>query len=215
MLSLMVKRQIAATYSSAGDGVTQEIGNEKRASRRSKWSLRYIEVMATAPQFLTVEEFDKLYGSESGWEYWYGKAVRKPVPDKLHALLQRILMQLLSAAGYESGGEFDFKARRDWQPRPDVAILPEGDERFPTTLSLVIEILSDDQTKELTEKCRNYEETGVSHIFVFDPTARVIYRWQRGLVETQDLELPNGSLISGTAIWRELQAAKTRLKMTL
>ncbi len=51
---------------------------------------------------------------------------------KLHALLQRILMQLLGAAGYEYGGEFDFKARRDWQPRPDVAILPEGDERYPT-----------------------------------------------------------------------------------
>ncbi len=109
--------------------------------------------MATAPPFLTVEEFDKLYGSESGWEYWYGRAVRKPVPDKLHALLQRILMQLLSAAGYESGGEFDFKARRDWQPRPDVAILPEGDERYPTKLSLVIEIRSEDQTKELIEKC--------------------------------------------------------------
>jgi len=177
--------------------------------------LRYIEVMATAPQFLTVEEFDKLYGSESGWEYWYGKAVRKPVPDKLHALLQRILMQLLSAAGYESGGEFDFKARRDWQPRPDVAILPEGDERYPTKLSLVIEIRSEDQTKELIEKCRNYEQTGVSHIFVFDPAACVIYRWEKDLVEKQDLELPNGSLIAGTTIWRELQAAKTRLKMTL
>ena len=55
--------------------------------------------MATAPPFLTVEEFDKRYGSESGWEYWYGRAVCKPVPDKLHALLQRILMQLLSASG--------------------------------------------------------------------------------------------------------------------
>ncbi len=39
--------------------------------------------MSTAPQFLTVEEFDQRYGSESGWEYWYRNAVRKPVPDKL------------------------------------------------------------------------------------------------------------------------------------
>ena len=178
-------------------------------------SLRYIEFMATAPQFLTVEEFDKRYGSESGWEYWYGKAVRKPAPDKLHALLQKILMRLLDAAGYESGGEFDFKARRDWQPRPDVAILPEGDERYPAKLSLVIEILSDDQTKQLIDKCRNYQQAGVSHVFVFDPTGQVIYRWKEGLVETRDLELPNGSLIAGAAIWQELQAAKTRLKMTL
>jgi Uma2 family endonuclease len=171
--------------------------------------------MATAPPCLTVEEFDRLYGSESGWEYWYGRAVSKPVPDKLHALLQRILMQLLSAAGYESGGEFDFKARRDWQPRPDVAILPEGDERYPTKLSLVIEIRSEDQTKDLIEKCRNYEQAGVSHIFVLDAVAQVIYRWEKDLMETQDLELPNGSLIAGTAMWQELQAAKARLKMTL
>jgi Uma2 family endonuclease len=150
--------------------------------------------MVTAPQFLTIEEFDRLYGSESGWEYWYGRAVRKPAPDKLHALLQRILMQLLSAAGYESGGEFDFKARRDWQPRPDVAILPEGDERYPTKLSLVIEIRSEDQTRELIEKCRNYEQAGASHIFVVDPVAQVIYRLGKELVETPDLKLPMGVL---------------------
>lgn len=172
--------------------------------------------MATAPQFITLKEFDARYGSESGWEFWYGNAVRKPVPDKLHALLQRILMQLLSAAGYESGGEFDFKARRDWQPRPDVAILPEGDERYPTRLPLVIEIRSDDQTNNLIEKCRNYEEASVSHIFVLDPAAQFIYRWEeKGLMEKQDLELPNGSLIAGATIWQELRAAKTRLKMTL
>jgi hypothetical protein len=45
--------------------------------------------------------------------------------------------------------------------------------------------------------------------------AQVIYRWGKDLVEAQDLELPNGSLIAGTAIWQELQAAKKRLKMTL
>jgi hypothetical protein len=43
----------------------------------------------------------------------------------------------------------------------------------------------------------------------------VILRWEKDLVETQDLELPNGSLIAGTAVWKELQEAKMRLKMTL
>jgi Uma2 family endonuclease len=86
----------------------------------------YIELMATAPQLLTVEEFDKRYGSESGWEYWYGRALRKPVPDKLHALLQRILMQLLNAAGYESGGEFDFKARRTGSLDPPLPFFRKG-----------------------------------------------------------------------------------------
>ena len=39
------------------------------------------------------------------------------------------------------------------------------------------------------------------------PVAQVIYRWEKELLETQDLELPNGSLIADTAIWQELQAA--------
>ncbi len=79
----------------------------------------------------------------------------------------------------------------------------------------MIEIQSQDQTRELIKKCRNYEQAGVTHIFVVDPTAQLIDRWEKYLVEKQDLELPNGSLIAATAIWQELQAAKTRLKMTL
>ena len=79
----------------------------------------------------------------------------------------------------------------------------------------MIEIRSEDQTTELIEKCRNYEQAGVSHIFVVDPVAQVIYRWEKELVVMPDLELPNGSFVGAAAIWQELQATKLRLKMTV
>ena len=44
------------------------LGHQARQSADKDCLSRYLEVMTTAPQFLTVEEFDKLYGSESGWE---------------------------------------------------------------------------------------------------------------------------------------------------
>ena len=77
--------------------------------------------MATAPQtLLTLEEFDARYGSEPGWEYWFGEAVRKPVPTWYHGVLQVVLANLLLEAGYFSGSEIDLKVDPRWQPRPDV-----------------------------------------------------------------------------------------------
>jgi hypothetical protein len=35
------------------------------------------------------------YAHENGWEYWFGEAVRKPVPTWLHAILQGLLAELL------------------------------------------------------------------------------------------------------------------------
>jgi hypothetical protein len=40
---------------------------------------------------LTAAEFEELYGNLPGYEYWFGEARRKPVPTRLHGLLQLIL----------------------------------------------------------------------------------------------------------------------------
>ena len=96
--------------------------------------------MATAPQtLLTLEEFDARYGSEPGWEYWFGEAVRKPVPTWYHGVLQVVLANLLLEAGYFSGSEIDLKVDPRWQPRPDVL------------------------------KCRLYQRIGIPAIYVADP----------------------------------------------
>ncbi len=44
--------------------------------------------MPPAGTQLTINEYDALYGGEPGWEYWFGEARRKPVPTKLHGVLE-------------------------------------------------------------------------------------------------------------------------------
>ncbi len=161
--------------------------------------------MATAPQHLTVEEFERLYGHESGWEYWFGKAVRKPMPTWAHGILQQLIAELICEAGYVTGPEIDLRARSDWRPRPDVSCVRKREGRYPSTLDIAIEILSDDEGRYILEKCRNYEKVGIPQIFVLDPETRLIYGWNKGLVELSDLRLSNGVTIAAETIWREFE----------
>jgi hypothetical protein len=55
--------------------------------------------MAPSATSLTLDEYDRVYGSEAGWEYWFGEARPKPVPTHLHGLLQILLGELLRMAG--------------------------------------------------------------------------------------------------------------------
>jgi hypothetical protein len=63
--------------------------------------------MATAPHYLTVDEFERLYGHENGWEYWFGKAVRKPIPTWAHGILQQLVAELILEAGYVLVGVYE------------------------------------------------------------------------------------------------------------
>ena len=54
--------------------------------------------MAPTATHLTVDEYDRLYGHESGWEYWFGEARRKPAPTYLHGILAGLLLDLLRRA---------------------------------------------------------------------------------------------------------------------
>jgi Uma2 family endonuclease len=161
---------------------------------------------ATTPTHLTLEEFEARYGSEPGWEYWFGKAVRKPVPDWFHAVLQILLGELLYRAGYLSGAELDLRAMPDWRPRPDISGALKFEGRYPTRLDIAIEILSENQEAYIREKCEGYGCIGIPQIFVFDPDKRTIVTWDHTAHRYQpvrDLHLINGSEISGESIWRE------------
>jgi Uma2 family endonuclease len=63
--------------------------------------------MAAAPQHLSLEEFDRLYGHDQKpyYEYWFGQAIQKPVPNIIHSLLQAIMAILLREIGLLSGPE--------------------------------------------------------------------------------------------------------------
>ena len=77
--------------------------------------------MAAAPQHLTLEEFDRLYGGQKPYhEYWFGQAVQKPVPNRIHALLQYILSKLLEEIGLIPGAEVRLMLSEEAQPLPDL-----------------------------------------------------------------------------------------------
>ncbi len=73
--------------------------------------------MLSASEKLTVAEFEKHYGLEKlNYEFWDGAAVQKSVPTWVHGLLQRIIMGLLSSAGYKAGSEVKLKIDPDFHP---------------------------------------------------------------------------------------------------
>ena len=128
---------------------------------------------------LTVEEYDRLYGSEIGWEYWFGEARRKPVPTYLHGILSFLLAELLRQAGYFVSGESDLKIASDWQPRPDVyGVLEEIEGKYVTKpVDVVFEELSKDD--DTLTKCQHYTRIGIPQVFLFDPDEETIFGMER------------------------------------
>jgi hypothetical protein len=161
---------------------------------------------------LTVSEFDEVYGCQSGWEYWFGEARRKPVPTHLHGLLQFLLGELLHRAGYSVSGESDLKISSDWQPRPDVCgVLGEVKEKSSLSPTMLWSLRCFPKVMRRVTKCRHYSEIQISPVFVFDPVARSIAHWDgEKLVPVTDVRLSNGVTITGATIWSEFMKRQRR-----
>jgi len=172
--------------------------------------------MASTVDKLTIAEFEQQYGDSKPYhEYWFGEAVPKAMPTWLHSLLQKILMNLLDEAGYESGAEVRLKLSTDFEPLPDViATAGELELPYPTKpFDVVIELLSpDDYFRRVIRKCKLYAEWGILLVVVLDPETREGWAWDK---EGQTLRpigvivLPNGKTITLEQIFGELD---TRLK---
>lgn len=162
--------------------------------------------MALVATQLTVGEFDRIYGHEAGWEYWFGEARRKPVPTFLHGVLQIVLAELLRLAGYISTVESDIHSDPDWRPRPDVyGVLHEIEGTYATKpVDVVVEVLSEGD--DIVTKCQHYSQIEIPQVFVLSPEARTIARWDgQALLPVLDVELANGVTITGKTIWAQLE----------
>ena len=160
--------------------------------------------MATAAERLTVAQFEKQYSHEKPYfEFWQGEAVQKSMPTWLHGLIQRILMELLSGAGYKAASEVKLKIDPDFQPVPDV-IATRGriDSLYPTIpLEIVIEILSaDDAMSRVLRKCRAYQNWGFADTYVVDPEARIVFLWKDHCLE----EVNTFASLPVSHIWTKL-----------
>ncbi len=166
--------------------------------------------MATAIQPLTVEEFHHRFdGVKPYYEFWYGEAVQKSMPTWLHSVLQRLITELLSKAGYKAGQEVELRIDPDWQPVPDVIGTMRIEQPYPTSpVEIVVEVLSpDDKTGQTLQKCHNYARIGVRSIFVLDPERQEGWQWnaeRKSLDCIKIMSLPNGEIIRLSEVWLEM-----------
>ncbi len=146
---------------------------------------------ATVLNTLTVTEFEMQFGSEKPYyEFWHGEAIQKSMPTWIHGLLQRILMELLSQAGFKAASEVKLKIDPNFHPVPDViATAGKIEHPYPTKpVEIIIEILSDDDPMwRVLTKCRTYQTWGFQQIYVVDPIAHLVFRWSEHRLEEVDL----------------------------
>ena len=166
--------------------------------------------MAAVAEKLTFPEFQSKYEhGDHSYEYWHGEAVPKGMPTWVHGLLQRIVMELLTEAGYIAGSEVELRIVPDAHPKPDViATSGEVEEPYPTkAVDVVVEILSnDDPMAYVLEKCQAYQTWGFEYIYVVNPESRQIFRW----IGT-GLEVSNAlTSIRATRVWEQLDKATRR-----
>jgi Uma2 family endonuclease len=166
--------------------------------------------MPAVGEKLTFPEFRSKYErSESSYEYWYGEAVPKGMPTWMHGLLQGIIMQVLSEAGYLAGSEVELRIVPDAHPKPDViATKGEIEDPYPTkAVDVVVEILSsDDPMPYVLEKCGAYRTWGFEYIYVLNPESRDLFRWVGTALEISDMLVS----IPATRIWQQLDEAMLR-----
>jgi Uma2 family endonuclease len=168
--------------------------------------------MAAGPQLITLQEFLDEYGAEDGYEYWFGEVVRKGMVTWKHALLARVLANILEQHGYKTGGEIDLVIDPNWRPRPDVLAAHRIEHPYPTSpqsAEIVIEVLSpDDRMNRVFRKCRHYVRVGIPQIFVFDPESKDAWEWSRTTNNLERIEtMQLGAItIAIDTVWKEFDA---------
>jgi Uma2 family endonuclease len=167
--------------------------------------------VAAQPQPLTLAQFDAMYSSQKPYyEYWYGQAIQKAMPTKLHSALQVILALILREIGLLALTELRINLGDEARPLPDVAGFAQPFAgMYPTEpFEAAIEILSpDDSMQYLMRKCRRYAQWGIQNIFVFDPEDRVGLKWNRdtdGLDSISELIVDGRTPVPLSRIWSEL-----------
>ncbi len=162
---------------------------------------------AVVAEKLTFAQFRSKYEcGDRSYEYWHGEAIQRGMPTWVHGLLQRIMMELLTEAGYIAASEVELRIAPDAHPKPDV-IATSGDigELYPTkAVDVVVEILSDDDPMAyVLEKCQAYQSWGFHYTYVVNPERRQLFRWT-GMA----LELSNElTSIPANRIWEKLDEA--------
>jgi Uma2 family endonuclease len=131
---------------------------------------------------LTEEDFYRLAGEDSDWEYLDGRIVMHSPASDRHEDLFRFLITLLSAYLGEKrgavvrGSRYPMRLDPDWSPEPDILVVRDSrrhlmtSQRLEGPADMVIEIASEsDPRLDLREKLPRYREAGIEELWLIDP----------------------------------------------
>jgi Uma2 family endonuclease len=126
----------------------------------------------------SVEEYLRL--TEKPYrEYRDGVVSPKPMPTKLHAIIQFALLMLLRRQGVQPLPELTMRVSPSKYLVPDVCVAGEFPGPYPTEpVLLCCEILSpEDRLGTMLSKCEEYHAWGVPFCWVIDPVKRTAWEY--------------------------------------
>jgi Uma2 family endonuclease len=132
------------------------------------------------------EEFYRLAGEDTPWEYLDGRLVMTPASNR-HEDQFRFLLTLVSGyldergGGIVRGSRFPMRLDERWSPEPDLMVVLDrnlgrlGAQRLEGPADFVIEIASEgDPHLDLREKLPRYRAAGIPEMWFVDPMERAV-----------------------------------------
>jgi Uma2 family endonuclease len=135
----------------------------------------------SAAAIVSVEDY--LHRTEKPYcEYVDGVLHPKPMPTKLHALAQYMLLVLLRRQGVEALSEVTVRLSATKYLIPDVVAAPTLQSPYPTEpVLLCVEILSpEDRVGAMLAKCEAYHAWGVPFCWIVDPEKQTAWQYHSG-----------------------------------
>ena len=134
-------------------------------------------VMSTTA-LIPVEEYLR-YSEKPNCEYRDGALYPKPMPTKLHSIIQRMLLMLLQRQRVEAYPELTVRISPNKYLVPDVAVAHDFAGPYPTEpVLLCCEILSpEDRIGSMFAKCEEYHAWGVPYCWIVDPVRRSAWEY--------------------------------------
>jgi Uma2 family endonuclease len=136
---------------------------------------------------MSEEDFYRLAGEDSDWEYIDGRIVMHSPASFRHEDLFRFLITLFSfhlgrkGGGIVLGSRFPMRLDGRWSPEPDILVVREerrraiGKQRLEGPADLVVEIVSEaDSHLVYLEKLPRYRAAGIPEIWIVDPFRREV-----------------------------------------
>ena len=158
---------------------------------------------------ITEDEFYRLAGEDSDWEYLDGRVVMHSPASDRHEDIFRFLLTLLSAFLGERGGavvrgsRYPMRLDAEWSPEPDLLVVRDRRRHHMTPRCLegpadmVIEIASEsDPRLDYREKLPRYRQAAIEEIWLVNPFDRTVLVETKTAAEYSARSLATGRLTS-------------------